>query len=120
MKIKNCQPSILEIVDIDFLSKMITNLLEDNNQKLYLHCRISNISSINEISTANKIIELIGDADGYYWNYNHLYEGKDNITYWYFCSQRDILASKPHKHPDLSKQRDTPSMERFVCDGIYL
>ena len=89
MEIKNCQPSILEIVDIDFLSEMIMNLLEDNNQELYLHCWVSNISSINEISTkelANKIIELIRDADGYHWNYNHLYEGKDNITYWYFCS----------------------------------
>ena len=80
----------MEIVDIDFLSKIILNLLEDtssNNQheELYLHCRVlSNINSTNEISTkklANNIIELIEDADEYHWNYNHSYEGKNNITY---------------------------------------
>jgi len=120
------QPSTLDIVDIDFFNEVITNLLENTfyNQEFHLHCQVSNNSyenSTNELSTkelANKIIELIEDADGYHWNYNHLYEGKDNITYWYFCSQRDILASKPRKHPDLSKQRDIPSMERFACNGI--
>jgi len=65
----------LEIVDIDFLSEIILNLLEDtssNNQheKLYLQCRVlSNINSTNEILTkelANKIIELIEDADEYH------------------------------------------------------
>ena len=90
------------------------NLLEDNNQELYLHCKVSNIISTKVL--ANKIIELIEDADGYHWNYNYLYEGKNNITYWYFCSQWDIFASKPHKHPDLSKQQDTLSMEGFACD----
>ncbi|RGB39365.1 hypothetical protein C1646_803616, partial [Rhizophagus diaphanus] len=86
---------------------------------LYLHCRVSNTSFTNVISTkeiADKIIELVEDADGYHWNFNHLYEGK-NITYWYFCSQRDILASKPRKNSDPLKQRDTPSMKRFTCDG---
>ncbi|PKC52692.1 hypothetical protein RhiirA1_480919 [Rhizophagus irregularis] len=63
-------------------------------------------NSINEHLSkelANKIIELIEDADRYKWNYNHLYTSKNDITYWYFCSQRDIQASKSHKHSDPSK-----------------
>ncbi|CAB4493690.1 unnamed protein product [Rhizophagus irregularis] len=92
VEIKNCQADILEIIDIDFLSEIIINLLEDissDNQELYLHCRVSNTSFNNVISTkeiADKIIE-------------------------------DILASKPRKNPDPLKQRDTPSMKRFTCDG---
>ena len=46
----SCQSNILEIVDIDFLSELIINLLEDNNQELYLHCHVSNTVSTDEIS----------------------------------------------------------------------
>jgi len=118
---------MLEVVDIDFLSEVITNLLEEissNNQELHLHCQVNDISYKNLTNEhlskelANKIIELIEDADGYSWNYNHLYTSKDNFTYWYFCSQRDIQASKSRKHSDPSKQRDTSSMERFDCGGV--
>src|SRR2546421_11105796 len=51
-------------------------------------------------------------------SYHHLYVGKNTITYWYFCSQRDVLAYKSRKHQDCSKHRDIPSMERFKCDGV--
>jgi hypothetical protein len=51
-------------------------------------------------------------------SYHHFYVGKNTITYWYFCSQRKILASKPRKHQDSSKQRDTLSKERFNCNGV--
>ncbi|GBB99646.1 hypothetical protein RclHR1_35920001, partial [Rhizophagus clarus] len=127
----NNQPNILEVIDIDFLSEVITNLLEDtssNNQELHLHCQVNDVNDVsyhrnstNEYLSkelANKIIELIEDADGYKWNYNHQYISKNNITYWYYCSQRDIQASKSRKHSDPSKQRDTLSMERFDCEGI--
>ncbi|RIA81411.1 hypothetical protein C1645_837063 [Glomus cerebriforme] len=81
-EINNNQPNILEVIDINFLSETITSLLEDilsNNQELYLHCQVNDISYKNSINEhlskelTNKIIELIEDADGYNWNYNHLY-----------------------------------------------
>lgn len=50
-------------------------------------------------------------------SYHHVYVGKSTTTYWYFCSQSNILAAKPRKHEDTSKHRDTPSMERFDCNG---
>ena len=50
--------------------------------------------------------------------YHHLYIGKYTTTYFYFCSQRDILAKKPKKHQDSSKHRDILSMERFNCNGV--
>ena len=65
---------MLEVVDIDFLSEVITNLLEEissNNQELHLHCQVNDISYKNLTNEhlskelANKIIELIEDADGY-------------------------------------------------------
>lgn len=34
------------------------------------------------------------------------------------CSQQNALAKKPRKHADSSKHRDTPSMERFDCNGV--
>jgi hypothetical protein len=34
------------------------------------------------------------------------------------CSQRDVLAEKPKKHEDSAKHRDTPSMQRFTCNGV--
>src|SRR5688500_8276099 len=96
VEINNNQPNILEVIDIDFLSEVITNLLEDttsNNQELHLHCQVNDSSYKNLTNEhlskelANNIIEIIEDADGYNWNYNHLYIGKNNFTYWYFCSQ---------------------------------
>jgi hypothetical protein len=107
-EINNCLPDDLEIIDIDYLTEVVMNLLEDisqNNQELYLHC-------------ANNIVELIEDADRYNWNYKKLYENKGTTTYFYYCSQREIMINKPRKHPDPSKQWDVPSMERFHCDGV--
>jgi macrodomain Ter protein organizer (MatP/YcbG family) len=59
-----------------------------------LHRQVNNVSYRNSINEhlskelANKIIELIEDADGYKWNYNHLYTSKNNITYWYFILKK--------------------------------
>src|SRR5688572_19480810 len=94
VEIHDSQPSTLDIIDIDFLSEVIMNLLEDmpsEHQELHLHCNISYENSTNDLSTkelANKIIDLIESADEYNWNYNHNYTSKNTITYWYFCSQR--------------------------------
>lgn len=46
-----------------------------------------------------------------------MYIGKCTKTFWYFCSQQKKLGSKPKKHQDSSKHRDTQSMERFDCEG---
>lgn len=46
-----------------------------------------------------------------------MYVGRCTTTYWYFCSQSNIMAAKPRKHDNPSKHRDTPSMERFNCNG---
>lgn len=46
-----------------------------------------------------------------------MYEGKC-ITYWYFWSQSKILTAKPRKYDNPPKHRDTPSVERFNCDGV--
>jgi hypothetical protein len=51
-------------------------------------------------------------------SYHHEYVGQNGISFWYYCSQRDKLAAKPKKHPDPLKHRDTPSMERFTCNGL--
>ena len=126
VKINNSQPDDLEIIDIDYLTEVVMNLLEDisqNNQELHLHCRISTNyeNSIKELSNkeiANNIVELIKDVDGYNWNYKKLYENKGTTIYFYYCSQRDIMINKPRKYPDSSKQRDVPSMERFHCGGV--
>ncbi|CAB5368474.1 unnamed protein product [Rhizophagus irregularis] len=86
-------------------SKALSEFMGYGDSK-YTPLRITFASYRNSINKhlskelANKIIELIEDADGYKWNYNHLYTSKNNITYWYFCSQRDIKASKSHKHSD--------------------
>ena len=123
----NNQLNILEVVDIDFLSEVITNLLEEissNNQELHLHCQVNDISYKNLTNEhlskelANKIIELIEDADGYSWNYNHLYTSKNNITYWYFCSQRDIQASKSRKHSDPSKHEILPLWKDLTVEVL--
>src|SRR5437016_5009611 len=64
--------NILEVIDIDFLSELITDLLENtssNNQELHLHCQVNDISYKNLTNEhlskelANKIIELVEDAD---------------------------------------------------------
>jgi len=51
-------------------------------------------------------------------SYHHEYVGQNGISFWYYCSQRDNLAAKPRKHPDPLKHSDTPSMERFTCNGL--
>ncbi|PKY35695.1 hypothetical protein RhiirB3_456900 [Rhizophagus irregularis] len=90
-------------------SKALSEFMGYGDSKLHLHRQVNNVSYRNSINEhlskelANKIIELIEDADRYKWNYNHLYTSKNDITYWYFCSQRDIQASKSHKHSDPSK-----------------
>ncbi|GBB88527.1 hypothetical protein RclHR1_15060001 [Rhizophagus clarus] len=41
-EINHDQTDVLEVIDIDILSEVITNLLEDassNNQELHLHCQ---------------------------------------------------------------------------------
>jgi hypothetical protein len=56
----------------------------------------------------------IEDSDRYNCIYNQQCKSKESTTYWYYCSQRNILSKKPRKNPDLLRQRDIPSMERFV------
>src|SRR5687767_14067696 len=46
----NNQPNSLEVIDIDFLSEIIINLLENtpsNNQELHLHCQVNDVSYKN-------------------------------------------------------------------------
>ncbi|POG60244.1 hypothetical protein GLOIN_2v1847703 [Rhizophagus irregularis DAOM 181602=DAOM 197198] len=67
---------------------------------------------------ANTLVGIIADVDEYSWVYNTKYDGKqESVTYWYVCSQRVNLEKQPRKHQDLLKQRDTPSMNRFNCEG---
>ena len=104
---------------MDFLSDIIRGLLENissNGLEFHFHCEINDNNSTKKV--ANEIIELIEDADNYNWVYHHQYVSKKLTTYWYFCSQRDILAKKPRKHPDTAKQRDVTSIERFDCGGF--
>ncbi|CAG8833027.1 20941_t:CDS:2, partial [Gigaspora margarita] len=42
-------------------------------------------------------------------------KGKSATTYWYFCSQSTILATKPKKYEDSTKHHDIPTMEQFDC-----
>jgi hypothetical protein len=111
--------SELELVDLDHLSETITELLENVQSELHFHYEID-ISNYNNSSKdiANEIVKLIEDADRYNWIYNQQYKSKESTTYWYYCSQRNILSKKPRKNPDLLRQRDVPSMKRFECDGI--
>ncbi|RGB24881.1 hypothetical protein C1646_772486 [Rhizophagus diaphanus] len=89
-----------EIVDIDFLSKIVINLLKDDtaNNLLHLHCGVKINNHENPKEFANKIIEFIEDADKYNWTYQHQYAGNKTTAYWYYCSQRDNLTKKPRKH----------------------
>ena len=49
-----------------------------------------------------------------------MYEGKSATTYHYFCSQRTNLFQQTRfrKNQDVSKHRDTKSMERYDCNGM--
>ncbi|CAB4423647.1 unnamed protein product [Rhizophagus irregularis] len=109
-----------EIVDIDFLSEIVMNLLKDDtaNNSLHLHCGVKINNHENPKEFANKIIEFIEDADKYNWTYQRQYAGNKTTTYWYYCSQRDNLTKKPRKHSDPLKQRDVLSKERYNCDGV--
>ena len=93
----------LEIIDLEFLSEIVINLLkntEPSGSELHLHCGV-NISDCNDSNKnlANEIIELIEDADGYNWIYNRQYECKESTTYWYFCSQRNTLLKSHVRIP---------------------
>ncbi|PKK58528.1 hypothetical protein RhiirC2_645079, partial [Rhizophagus irregularis] len=35
----------------------------------------------------------------------------------YLCSQSNELSKKPRKNPDITKQRDRESMDRYNCKG---
>ena len=125
----------IEIIDMDFLSEIVHENMLLSSSESHLHYKI-NINSYVDLSLtfpnedfentddslfkdlANEIVELIEDVDKYNWTYHHQHINKESISYWYFCSQRDILAKKPRKHIELSKQRDVSSMERYKCDGF--
>ncbi|CAG8804622.1 37040_t:CDS:1 [Gigaspora margarita] len=111
----------LEIIELDFLSKSVVEILENtqSNSDFHFHCGINirNYIGSNK-DLASEIVEQIENIDEYNWSYNRQYNGNKLTTYWYMCSQRDILQKKPHKNPDKSKQRDITSMERFECGGI--
>ncbi|CAG8677340.1 254_t:CDS:1, partial [Paraglomus occultum] len=106
-------------IDIELLSEVVMTLLESMPQELHLNCKINIGHPIEDLTNiTNNIVNLIEDADKYNWNYHRSYISRNTTTYWYYCSQRNTLASKPCKHLDMSKQRDTPSKERFDCGGI--
>ena len=47
--------------------------------------------------------------------YNTKTENKKEVMYHYLCSQSNELNKKPHKNPDITKQRDRESMVRYNC-----
>ncbi|CAG8793751.1 13832_t:CDS:2, partial [Racocetra fulgida] len=67
---------------------------------------------------ADLIKEIIGECDGYKYIFDHKYEALkgDNITFYYRCSQSQILENKTRKGKE--KQRDKVSIERFSCNGL--
>ncbi|RIB21017.1 hypothetical protein C2G38_2034726 [Gigaspora rosea] len=71
--------------------------------------------SFKEIT--EELVEIIEDADEFLWIYNRVYMGIHEISYWYICSLKDVLAEKPKKNEDPSKRHDRPSMEQFQCSG---
>ncbi|CAG8651404.1 2613_t:CDS:2 [Rhizophagus irregularis] len=92
---------------------------KENTPKFCFSCLID-ISLLDGDSKqiANTLVGIIADVDEYSWVYNTKYDGKqESVTYWYVCSQRVNLEKQPRKHQDLLKQRDTPSMNRFNCEG---
>ena len=94
----NLHNSELEVVDLDFLSKTIMELLEYVHSELNFHYKI-NISNYNNSNKdlANEIVELIEDADEYRWIYNQQYKSKKSKTFWYYCSQQNILSTQIHQ-----------------------
>ncbi|CAG8808220.1 36180_t:CDS:2, partial [Racocetra persica] len=43
---------------------------------------------------------------------------KDNITFYYKCSQSQVLENKPRKNIDPNKQQDKVSIEQFSCNRL--
>lgn len=69
---------------------------------------------------SNKIKNIIGENDGYYYIYTDTYNSKKTSqlsTFRYRCSQCRNLAKKPKKHENIENQRDRPSIQRFDCKG---
>ena len=78
----NLLDSELEIIDLDFLSESVIEILENVQSELHFHCGI-NISNYNNSNKdlVNEIVELIEDADKYSWIYNQQYKSKELTTY---------------------------------------
>ncbi|PKB97640.1 hypothetical protein RhiirA5_432739 [Rhizophagus irregularis] len=80
-----------DLTGIDFNCNKI-DMMDDNPKKL------------------SKIIDLIGESDGYYYIYKDSYTSKkasDILTFRYKCSQCKSLAKRPRKNESIEKQRST-------------
>src|SRR5438046_2437283 len=65
---KNQLNNQFEIIDINFLSEIITNFLKDKPlNKLHLHCGVKISNYENSKKFADKVVELIEDTDEYNW-----------------------------------------------------
>ena len=73
-------------------------LLKNVQSKLHFHCKINNSNDNNSSKDlANEIVELIEDTDEYHWIYNQQYKSKKSKTFWYYCSQQNILSTQIHQ-----------------------
>ncbi|PKC54740.1 hypothetical protein RhiirA1_476760 [Rhizophagus irregularis] len=110
-----CIEDLPEII-VENIIKYKENTHPDSSDTFEVSCFINITEFQNESKViADNIAEVISEADEYNWIYNTKTENKKGVTYYYLCSQSNELSKKPCKNPDITKQRDRESTDRYNC-----
>ncbi|PKY21650.1 hypothetical protein RhiirB3_435306 [Rhizophagus irregularis] len=112
-----CIEDLPEII-VENIIKYKENTHPDSSDTFEVSCFIDITEFQDESKViADNIAEVISETDEYNWIYNTKTENKKGVTYYYLCSQNNELSKKPRKNPDITKQRDRESMDRYNCKG---
>ncbi|CAG8624167.1 14777_t:CDS:2 [Cetraspora pellucida] len=102
---------------------------EEENERLELNFNVELSSLLDAISDKElqkenidseigcRIIAYISEGDGYSWVYHTKNQKKKSFLVTHYCNCQIELRKRQAKHPELIKQRDTPTyLERYNCE----